>query len=57
MIGYRFYHDEAANDGEYIELEGIQEGGGLRLPRARTWYTHKEDKLLGTDTLIKIERL
>jgi hypothetical protein len=56
MIGYRFYHDEAANDGEYIEIEGIQEGAGLRLPRARTWYTHKEDELLGTDTLMSIER-
>lgn len=56
LIGYRFYHDEAANDGEYIEIEGIQEGAGLRLPKARTWYTHKEDELLGTDILMSIER-
>lgn len=56
LIGYRFYHDEAANDGEYITLEGVQEGAGLRLPRARAWYTHEADKHLGTDTLVAIER-
>jgi hypothetical protein len=57
LIGYRFYHDEAANDGEYIVLEEVLDEGGLRLPRARTWYTHQEDKLLGIDTLMSIERL
>ena len=57
LIGYRFYHDEAANDGEYITLEGTQEGGGLRLPKTRAWYTHKENKYLGTDTLISIEKV
>lgn len=57
LIGYRFYHDEAANDGEYITLEGETEAGGLRLPATRDWYTHQEDKHLGTDTLTGIERL
>jgi hypothetical protein len=57
LIGYRFYHDEAANDGEYIVLEGVHEGAGLRLPQRRTWYTHQEDELLGTDTLVGIETL
>ncbi len=56
LIGYRFYHDEATNDGEYIVLEGLGEGVGLRLPRRRTWYTHQERKLLGTDTLVSIAR-
>ena len=56
MIGYRFYHDEAANDGEYITLRGVQEGAGLALPRTRAWYTHQDDKYLGTDTLMSIER-
>ncbi len=56
LIGYRFYHDEAANDGEYITLVGETElwSAGkllLRLPKERTWYTHQEDKLLGTDFL------
>lgn len=51
LIGYRFYHDEAAGDGEYIVLEGLAEIGQLRLPRTRTWYTHQGDRLLGTDTI------
>ncbi len=57
MIGYRFYHDEAANDGEYITLEGVEEGAGLRLPKTRTWYTHQENKYLATDSLMSIEPL
>ena len=51
MEVYQFFHDEAANDGEYILLEGIFELDGMRLPKTRTWYTNKEEKLLGTDTL------
>jgi hypothetical protein len=55
LIGYRFYHDEAANDGEFIVLEGLERGAGLVLPRQRTWYTHQGRELLGTDVLVKIE--
>jgi len=57
LIGYRFYHDEAANDGEYIVLDRETEGGGLRLPRVRAWYMHEDDRHLGTDTIQAIERL
>lgn len=53
LVGYRFYHDESKNDGEYILLEKEAKVAGMRLPKARTWYTHKEDKLLGTDILVK----
>jgi hypothetical protein len=53
MQGYRFYHDEAKNDGEYILLEDEAIFKKVRLPKKRTWYTHKEDKLLGTDILAK----
>lgn len=55
LVGYRFYHDEQANDGEYIVLEGEMSGAGFRLPASRTWYTHGDDRLLGTDTLSRIE--
>ena len=56
LVGYRFYHDETANDGEYIVLEGEVSGGGLKLPKTRTWYTHGDDRLLGTDALIGLAR-
>lgn len=57
MLAYQFFHDETANDGEYILLEGEVKAGGLRLPGDRTWYTNKEEKLLGTDFLQKTESL
>lgn len=57
LIGYRFYHDEAANDGEYIVLDRTVEGGGIRIPKVRTWFTHGDDRLLGTDTVRSVERL
>jgi hypothetical protein len=54
LIGYRFYHDESANDGEYIILDGEEIYNGIKIPKSRTWYTHQEDKLLGTDILTQI---
>ena len=55
LVGYRFFHDESANDGEYIVLESEVNGGGLRLPKARTWFTNAENRLLGTDTLTGLD--
>ena len=57
LVGYRFYHDEEANDGEYIILDREASGGGVRLPKVRAWYTHGDERLLGTDTIVSIERL
>ncbi len=57
LVGYRFYHDETANDGEYIILDRIIEGDGMRLPKVRSWYRNDNDELVGTDTLRSIERL
>ena len=51
LQGYRFYHDESDNDGEYILLNGETEFKSVRLPKERKWYTHKEDKYLGADIL------
>lgn len=51
LIGYRFYHDESANDGEYILLEEEIVFGGVRLPQQRSWYTHQDGTHLGTDVL------
>ena len=51
LQGYRFYHDESKNDGEYILLSGETSYKSVRLPKKRAWYTHKEDKFLGADIL------
>ena len=53
MKGYRFYHDEAKNDGEYILLSEEAQVGSLRLPKTRAWYTHKDRRYLGTDELME----
>lgn len=55
LVGYRFYHDESANDGEYIVLEGEAKVGDLLLPASRKWYMHVDDKFLGTDIIINNE--
>ena len=55
LEGYRFYHDENANDGEYILISELIEIENLKIPKVRKWYTHKEDKFLGADELVKIE--
>ena len=54
LLGYRFYHDEAANDGEYIHLAGEIEDGGLRLPATRRWYMHQDDRFLGEDEAVSL---
>ena len=51
LQGYRFYHDEEKNDGEYIILDEEVTHENVRLPKERKWYTHKEDKFLGADIL------
>jgi len=53
MEVYQFYHDEAKNDGEYILLSETETIVGIRMPKIRAWYTNKENKYLGTDTLQK----
>ena len=54
LIGYRFYHDESKNDGEYIHLEGEIENGGLRLPAKRSWFFHSNDEFLGEDEAVSL---
>lgn len=57
LVGYRFFHDEAKGDGEFIVLDGEATGGGLRLPRQRSWFMNQDRKHLGVDTLTAIEPL
>ncbi len=51
MEVYQFFHDESQNDGEYILLDGIEEVNGMMIPKKRSWYTNKENRLLGIDVL------
>ena len=56
IVGSRFYHDEAAGDGEYIPFDGLVEADGMRLIREIHWYTNTGDRYLGTDSLAAYER-
>lgn len=53
LSGYRFYHDETKNDGEYITLEKLETVQGIKMPKIRSWYINKDDKFLGKDILEK----
>ena len=50
---YQFFHNEAKNDGEYILLSGMESINGINMPKARAWYTNKDHKYLGKDTIVK----
>lgn len=52
MEVYQFYHDESANDGEYIVLsdEEIQYKG-MTFPQSKRWFTNKDDNYLGKDII------
>ncbi len=56
MEVYQFYHDETKNDGEYILLKGELKYGKMKIPMDRTWYTNHDEKLLGTDKLLSVNK-
>jgi hypothetical protein len=53
LVGCRFYHDETANDGEFLVFEELEEAatGGLRLPKRRGWYVNADSAFLGADVV------
>ncbi len=53
LLGCRFYHDEAAGDGEFILFEDELTVDGVRLPRKRHWFTNRDNRYLGTDILVE----
>ncbi|MEZ4698928.1 MAG: DUF6503 family protein [Rhodothermales bacterium] len=57
LIGSRFYHDEAKNDGEYLFFDEEIEAGGITLPRIRAWYVNSDDRYLGTDYVEAYEQV
>ena len=54
LVGQRFYHDEAAGDGEYTVFSEEVSGGDLRLPRVRKWYRNQGNELFITHTILSI---
>ena len=52
LVGYKFYHDESKNDGEYITLYGEEMVEGIRIPKNRFWYYNSNDGFLGADFLL-----
>lgn len=52
LSGYRFYHNETKNDGEYILLEDEITINGIKFPKKRAWYTHQASEYLGNDDLL-----
>ncbi len=52
LIGYKFHHDEAKKDGEYITLEGEEMVNGMKLPKVRKWYWNQSKEFIGTDLLV-----
>ena len=45
----RFYHDEEANDGEYILMKGQVSDKGVILPAELHWYMNDDKSLIAID--------
>lgn len=56
MQAYRFNHGNPES-GEYILLEQEETVQGIRIPKIRKWYWNKSNAYIGTDTLLKAEKL
>ncbi|WP_299112516.1 DUF6503 family protein [uncultured Winogradskyella sp.] len=44
---------EKPDSGEYILLSGEALINNIKMPKVRVWYYNKDDKYLGTDTLVE----
>lgn len=54
LVGYRFHHDEAINDGEYIVLDEMEIQRGMRIPKNRYWYVNEDGRFLGADMMLSL---
>jgi hypothetical protein len=57
LVGHRYYHNEAAGDGEFAILSGEVIGQGLRLPRTREWHNNRGGEWFITHTVESITAL
>jgi len=51
LRGYRYYTNEAEDDGEYVVLDGEQLIGNMLIPKNRKWYSNFTNKYIGVDIL------
>jgi hypothetical protein len=56
MKAYKFNHGKPES-GEYILLEQEITVDKVKLPKIRKWYWNRDNKYIGTDNLIKSEKL
>ncbi len=54
---YRFMFSPGSDEGEYILLDETLTIEDIKIPKVRKWHLVKGNKYLGTDNLIKAERL
>lgn len=53
---YQFFHDENANDGEYLVLsDEMVTYRGMRFPKVKKWYMNKDDTYLGADIIEEVK--
>jgi hypothetical protein len=57
MEAYRFMFSAGSDEGEYVILDEILTLEELKIPKVRKWYLVKGNKYLGTDNLLKAEKL
>ncbi len=57
MEGYSFLFGGKTDAGEYIVLDQVLDVEGIKMPKVRKWYELKSNKYLGTDNLLKAEKL
>jgi len=57
LQGYRFYYKGQPYEGEHIMLYDILTVDGIKIPKVRKWYFNRDNVPLGTDNLLKAERL
>jgi hypothetical protein len=57
MEAYRFMFAPGSDEGEYILLNETLAVEDIRIPKVRKWHLVKENKYLGTDNLLKAEKL
>lgn len=57
MEAYRFMFAPGSNEGEFVLLNETLDVEGIKMPKVRKWYLVKGNQYLGTDNLLKAEKL